>query len=275
MNARKVLCHFHIFKNAGTSLDGALKREFDTAFAEYDGPRANYALSAEEVRSFVEPHSTLRAFSSHQVRFPLPEIPNLQWFPLILLRHPLDRAESVYRFERQQKSNSIGAAQAKRLDFSDYVRWRLEQGRHNLLCDFQTAFLSSGPAGGPRRADLGAATARLEEAALIGSVERMDESMVCAEARLRDSFGPLDLSYRRKNVGSGRSSTLPARLDQLRSAVGDVLYTQLFERNANDFALHQRAEALLESRMSTIRDRNSLVNQFRERCAARHAEREA
>lgn len=271
MSPRPVLCHFHMFKNAGTSLDGALKREFGVAFAEYDGPRANYALSAAEVSSFVEPRPALRAFSSHQVRFPLPEIVDLQWLPLILLRHPLDRAESVYRFERKQRSNSPGAVHAKQLDLPGYVRWRLDQGRHNLLCDFQTAFLSSNPAAGVRRADLTIASERLESAALTGTVERMDESLACAERNLRTHFSDLDLSYQRRNVGSGRKATLEERLEELRIGIGDDLYAELEVRNARDFQLVARADAVLDQRLAACGDASALLSDFRARCAARRS----
>lgn len=271
MSPRPVLCHFHMFKNAGTSLDGALKREFGAAFAEYDGPRPNYALSPGEVRAFVEPRPALRAFSSHQVRFPLPEIPDVVWLPLILLRHPLDRVASVYRFERKQRSKSPGALQAKQSDLTGYVRWRLGQGRHNLLCDFQTAFLSSNPAEGLRCADLPAATDRLEAAALAGTVERMDESLACAEPALRAHFPGLDLSYQRRNVGRDRKATLAERLDELRDELGAALYAELEERNARDFRLHAHATALLDARLAARGDAPGLLADFAARCAARRS----
>jgi len=268
---RPVLCHFHMFKNAGTSLDGALKREFGVAFAEYDGPRANYALSQEEVRAFVEPRAALRAFSSHQVRFPLPEIPDLRWLTAILLRHPLDRAASVYRFERKQRSKSPGAIQAKLLDLTGYVNWRLGQGRHNLLCDFQTAFLSSNPTAGVRRADLAAASARLEAASLVGTVERMDESLACAERVLREDFPQLDLSFQRRNVGKDRKAFLQDRLDELRAEIGETLYAELLERNARDFRLIEHANALLDARLAACGDAAELLNHFNARCTARRS----
>jgi hypothetical protein len=271
VNTRPVICHFHMFKNAGTSLDGALQREFGSAFAEYDGPRANYALSPAEVRAFIEPRPALRAFSSHQVRFPLPEIEEVLWLPAILLRHPLDRAASVYRFERKQRSSSPGATQAKRLDLTGYVRWRLGQGAHNLLCDFQTAFLSSNPAEGVRRADLAAATARLESAPLAGTVERMDESLACAEPVLHAHLPGLDLSYRMRNVGRDRGSTLAERLAALRTELGDELYAELAARNARDFRLHERANALLDARLAAHAEPAALLAGFAARCAARRS----
>lgn len=268
-STRPVLCHFHIFKNAGTSLDGALEREFGRAFAAHDGPRANYCLSPEEVRAFVEPRPALRAFSSHQVRFPLPEIPGLAWLPAILLRHPLDRVGSVYRFERKQRGSSPGSRAAKEHDLAGYVRWRLGQGSHNLLCDFQTAFLSSNPAIGPRRAELPLALERLEPAPLLGTVERMDESLACGEAALRAWFPGLDLSYRRRNVGAGRKETLEERLAELRAAIGDALYAELEERNRRDFRLHARAGELLDARLAALPDGPATTADYARRCAAR------
>ncbi len=267
--SRPVLCHFHIFKNAGTSLDGALKREFGIGFAEHDGPRPNYCLAPEEVRAFVEPRAALRAFSSHQVRFPLPEIAGLRWLTAFLLRHPLDRAASVYRFERKQRGSSPGAIHAKRLDLSGYVRWRIAQGKHNLLCDFQTAFLSSNPALGARRAELPIALARLEEAAILGSVERMDESLACAERTLAADFPGLDLSCRPQNVSGARKAEFAERLAELRAELGEALFAELEERNQKDFALLARMDELLNTRLSALPDSAAAVAEFKSRCASR------
>lgn len=266
---RPVLCHFHIFKNAGTSLDGALEREFGRAFATCDGPRANYCLSPDEVRAFVEPRPALRALSSHQVRHPLPEIPGLRWLSAVLLRHPLDRVASIHRFERKQRGSSPGSQAAKRHDLAGYVRWRLGQGAHNLLCDFQTAFLSGNPALGLRRADLPLALERLEAAALVGIVERMDESLACGEASLREWFPGLDLSYRRRNVGAGRKETLEERLAELRAEIGAELYAELEERNQRDFRLHARAGELAAARLAAMPDGDAILKEFAARCAAR------
>lgn len=269
--ARPVCVHFHIFKNAGTTLDGALRREFGIGWSEFDGPRANYVLGAEEFRAFVETRPTLCAVSSHQVRFPLPEIYDVRWRPLILIRHPLDRALSAYGFHRRSRTRSASSLQAKKSDLRGYVQWMLGLGPVSLVCNFQTAFLSDAPAGA-RRPALAAACARLREAALAGTVERYGESVTCAERALAADFPGLDLSSKARNVTRQRGARLDERLAELRAQLGPDLHAELERRNELDFALHEEAGRELDGRLHRLGDAlGPAFEDFRARCAAREA----
>lgn len=268
---RPVCVHFHIFKNAGTTLDGALRREFGIGWSEFDGPRANYVLGPEEFRAFVETRPTLRAVSSHQVRFPLPEIYDVAWRPLILIRHPLDRALSAYRFHRRSRTRSASSLQAKKSDLRGYIRWMLGLGPVSLVCNFQTGFLSDAP-GGARRPGLAAACARLREAALTGTVERFGESLTCAERNLAADFPGLDLSNHSRNVTRKRGGRLDERLVEMRSELGMDLFAELERRNELDFALHQEAARELDGRLQRLGDElGPAFENFRARCAVREA----
>jgi len=268
---RPVLVHFHVFKNAGTTLDGALLREFGIGFAEFDGPRANYVLEPEEFRAFVETRPAVRAVSSHQVRFPLPEIYDVRWRPLLLVRHPLDRALSAYSFHRRSRTRSASSLQAKKSDLSGYVRWMLGLGPVSLICNFQTAFFSTGHGAG-KRPGLAAATARLREAALAGTVERFGESLLCAERNLAEDFPGLDLSNHSRNVTRQRRGRLDERLAELRAELGPDLHAELERRNELDFALHEEAGRELDGRLQRLGDGlTPAFEDFRARCAAREA----
>lgn len=269
--ARPVCVHFHIFKNAGTSLDAALRREFGIGWAEFDGPRANYVLGPEEFRTFVETRPTLKAVSSHQVRFPLPEIYDVRWRPLVLIRHPLDRALSAYRFHRRARTRSASSLQAKKSDLRGYMQWMLGHGAVSLVCNFQTSVLSTGARGG-KKPGLAAACARLREAALAGTVERFAESLTCAERTLAADFPGLDLSSRSRNVTRERRGRLEERLAELREEIGGDLYTELERRNEMDFALHEEAARELDGRLQRLgEDLTPAFEDFRARCAAREA----
>lgn len=268
---RPVCVHFHVFKNAGTTLDGALRREFGIAFAEFDGPRANYVLEHDEFRAFVETRPALRAVSSHQVRFPLPAIYDVRWRPLLLIRHPLDRALSAYSFHRRARTRSASALQAKKSDLRGYVRWMMDLGPVSLICNFQTTFLSTGPGTG-KRPGLAAACARLREAALAGTVERFGESLLCAERNLAADFPGLDLSNHSRNVTRERRGRLEERLAQLRAELGADLHAELERRNELDFALHLEAARELDGRLQRLGDDlQPAFEDFRARCAAREA----
>jgi hypothetical protein len=270
-NARPVCVHFHIFKNAGTTLDGALKREFGTGWAEFDGPRPNYVLEPEEIRAFVETRPMLRAISSHQVRFPLPEIYDVRWLPLILVRHPLDRALSAYKFQRRARTRSAASLQAKRSDLRGYVAWLLDRSQVNLVCNFQVAFLST-TASQAQQPSVATAVARLRAAALAGTVERFGDTLICAERALARDFPGLDLSCVSRNVTHERRGRLDDRLQELRDGIGADLYAELERRNDMDYALHVEAGRELDGRLVRMgEDVKTAFEDFRARCAAREA----
>lgn len=265
---RLVVLHHHVFKNAGTTLDGALEREFGPRFATYDGPRPNHCLNRDEIAAFLARRPAIQALSSHQARpRSLPET-GFRWLPILLVRHPLDRVRSIYAFERRQRGSSPGARMAKQLDLPGYVRWRMTQGQPNLLCDYHLGFLSVHREHGPKRPDLDAAKAALEGMALTGTVERFDESVAVGEAVLRRWLPGLDLSCAPRNVTQGRRASLEERLDELREALGDTLYDELVARNQHDLELHRFANALLDRRLEESLDASALED-FRRRCAAR------
>lgn len=264
--ASHVLVHFHIFKNGGTSFDHALKREFGRAFAEFDGDKPMHVHHPDEIADYLRAHPKVAALSSHHLRFPLPEMEEVQLLPAFFLRHPMDRMHSIYRYERKQRSSSPGSQHAKKYDFPDYVRWRLDQGKVNLLCNFHTAVLSCNRRLGNKRPDLELAKANLEAATLCGLVERMEESLAVGEARLRAWFPDLDLATTPQNVAAGRASTLEERLEQSEQACGSALYADVLSRNHLDLQLYAAAEEVLERRIAELQDRESVLSGFRDRC---------
>ena len=122
---RTVIIHCHLFKNAGTTLDWSLRSYFGNRFFEHTD-NANMRTGAAYLGPYLSEHETLSAVSSHHVRLPLPVLEGVRILPAILLRHPIDRAGSVYAFELRQDSNTPGAVNAKKMTFPEYVSWRME-----------------------------------------------------------------------------------------------------------------------------------------------------
>ena len=118
-----VIIHYHIFKNAGTSLDLMLERNFAQQWTEAEfPPRDKDGLSNSRlVEDFLREHPNLLALSSHTAQLPLPKLER-EVFPIVFIRHPLDRLMSAYAFERVQKADTHGARLAKQHDFAGYVR---------------------------------------------------------------------------------------------------------------------------------------------------------
>ena len=264
---RPLLVHLHMFKNAGTTVDSALESWFADGFVAYDGPRPGHRIQPDEFRELLGGRESISAISSHQLRLPLPEIPGIELLPMVFLREPLDRAQSVWAFERRQKSNSPGAVHAKKLSVDDYVRWRLGQAEISVISDFQAGVVGRDePNGG---VDIGLGAKRLSGCAVVGVVERMKQSMFAAEHRLRRVFPEIDLSFQSRNVTATRATTVAERVADFLALIGPELAAELRERNARDTELHELASRELDRRLDAIPDIDAALIDFDRRCRAR------
>src|SRR5437660_1038937 len=111
-----VLVHYHIMKNAGTSVAEVLNREFGEAYAEIHGPTAESMITGPELLQFIKANPAIRAISSHHLRFPVPSGDRLHFAYCCFVRHPLDRLYSLYQFLRTTKDQSYLGRLAQRSD---------------------------------------------------------------------------------------------------------------------------------------------------------------
>src|SRR5690606_24093891 len=123
---RVVILHYHLFKNAGTSVDRILEYNFPgrwvtAEFKRKPGPLGNSDLVAK----WIVDNPEAVAFSTHTAWGPIPEKPGVRLISVLFLRDPIERIRSAYRFERQQQADTFGARLAKEHDFEGYVRARL------------------------------------------------------------------------------------------------------------------------------------------------------
>ncbi len=104
---RKVIVHNHVFKNAGTSDDHMLKDSLGERWVEWDTPNPGGKISPAELETFILDHPDIVAVSSDQAMPPLPD-QHLDIYPIVFLRHPVDRAYSAYLFEwnKQQSTDA-------------------------------------------------------------------------------------------------------------------------------------------------------------------------
>lgn len=250
---RHVVLHYHIFKNAGSTLHAALQRAFGThACGRLEGAQPLRTLTAQALLDHVLANPQLRALSSHQARLPVPTSDQVTFHPLLLLRHPLDRVGSVYAFERRQPhdSVSIGAPVARESDLAGYVRWRLLPDNGSVIRNFQTVHLSANfqdmrTAVATQR-DLAVALQHLQQLPCIGVVERAAQSLQLMQTRLLPSFGALDLVPDAHNVSPDRDASLDARLVAIERALGPQLHARLIEHNQLDLELYAAATRKFE-----------------------------
>ncbi|MCB1689186.1 MAG: glycosyltransferase [Halioglobus sp.] len=265
MTARPVIVHCHLFKNAGTTLDWSLQRQFGPAFIDHRDDD-NMRRGAAYLKPYLETHKEISAISSHHIRFPLPLSGELQLLPLIALRHPIDRARSVYDFERRQEANTPGAIQAKKLSFADYVRWRMQPDVAPTIRNFHCSFCTSNfdsMIGEPAYLE---SVAMLIKTPLLVIVERYDESMVLLEQELGKHFPGIDLSYLRQNETFGREVELVQRIESVFEQLGPELTVEFREKNHWDMRLYENALAIHGERMGSLGNLDRLMVDFQARC---------
>jgi hypothetical protein len=191
VSGHPVLVHYHIFKNAGTSVDFALERSFGSRWTSFEGSDAFDFQTSEQLGAFLQDRPDIRAVSSHQARPPLP-FPHCR--PIVFLRHPLLRARSAYEFIRHHPEQP-GCPPSQRKSFAKFVEWALTteitEGA-GVIRDSQVSLLTDQKlhpdilTGAPHSRHLAAVQALLKSWGIFGIVEEYKESA----QRFQVKYGP-------------------------------------------------------------------------------------
>ena len=242
---RTVIVHYHIFKNAGSTFDSMLEATFGARWANFDKPQAAAYITPSEMAEFIVSHPDLAAVSSHHAVLPLPEIPGVTLLPALFLRHPLDRARSVYDFERRQGIEagpvSKGAEQAAKMSFAEYLRWRLDATVNGVVANFQTVRLIHDPKFNRHKLtedDFQLAWRRLRELPFIGLVEDFDLSVNRFSILTNNHKIKFTSNYSLKNQ-SQRESNLNERLKKMKLELGEMIWRELVLRNEMDIRMYE------------------------------------
>ncbi|KUJ84915.1 hypothetical protein AWR36_004565 [Microbulbifer flavimaris] len=266
---RLVITHGHIFKNAGTTFDWALRRYFGDAFCDHRDDMPMRRRGVEYLQEFLEENPGIQALSSHHM-CDTSSLEGIKSLPVFFLRHPLLRVLSVYSFERKQRSETPGAKAAKKYSFKDYVQWRMEPEVGRTIRDYQVAYLASGKkipnARNVNLNHLSSAAKRFEDGSLVGLVEDFDRSMTVIEQELGKHFPNIDLSYLRQNTGRAVKSE-QRNINYIANELGEV-FDLLVENNSFDLALYRMAKESLEKKVAKADNFDALLADYRSRCEA-------
>jgi len=257
---RKVLVHYHLFKNAGSSIDSCLSDSFATQWHAFD-PDANTGVyTANQLQSIIEAHPSTIAFSSHCLVPPL-LTGSVKVSPIIILREPISRVLSAYAFEWQKQKGTdqpVG-------ELSDYIEAKFKLRRRNAIENFQTMRLAvTDP--DARNPDVEKSDAELIEAACaviealpaFGLVEQFDRSVAWLQQAYQTDFPELALQPVATNVTQTKSSPLWERHSSIAEKIGADLFSELILRNQMDIQLYAfalgRFNALAPSATDTAID---------------------
>lgn len=227
---RTVILHYHLFKNAGTSLDRVLQQNFDTGWVEAEFP-IKKGDNSDLVAEWIADTPEAVAYSSHTAMGPVPQIKGVRVLPVMFLRDPVARIRSAYAFERKQGSESWGSKLARKTDLAGYVQARMEKPQDRQVQNFQTWRLAQmRPSAEP---ELARAKAALGDLALVGLVEDFSGSMRRLATLLAPDFPDFYWTALRANTGTPPPT----------EANDPDLEAVLKAENADDLALLEAARA--------------------------------
>jgi len=235
---RGVIIHYHLFKNAGTSVDAILRRNFGEGWASREYPPRS---DGEAAREFLVSNPHIAALSSHTLLLPPPEIPEAEIIPVMFIRHPLDRMKSAYLFEREQRADTVGVRLAREHDFAGYLRARMAIPGDLSCRNFQTHRLAMAEAANGDT-ELARALRAFDRLPFIGSVEAFDSSLAELERLVKPWFPEFRIFQARENV-SRPPRPIEERVAALKAELGDELYEAVSAANADDLKLYERALA--------------------------------
>ncbi len=260
-----LILHYHIFKNAGSSVDAVLRSSFGGAWTGFEGTNAHDVQSAGDIARFLAAHPEVRALSTHLGRPPLPHAACL---PIAFLRHPLLRARSVYEFVRHDPAQPDHGA-AARDSFSGYVRWALASNDGGIVIrNYQVVHLSTASFRCPSILETEATEHDLDEACtllagwgMVGIVEEFARSAALFQHR----YGPLapGLDFQpvwHNRLATVRTAPVTELLEEVHDALGDELLARLQAANALDMRLYEFGRRLLTEAESTAFPERSAIS---------------
>lgn len=258
------IIHAHIFKNAGTTIDWILERNFRDLF--HDDREDHRMRSEPDYLQEILRKRNFKAISSHSIPLPIKTSEEHNLSVIVMLRHPLLRIRSVYDFEYKQKADTLGAIHAKKCSFPEYVEWRMRADIPPTIRNIQTRYLthSSMPRVEVMGAEyLDAALDFVKENMLVGIVEDFDRSMIVFSNELKPHFPEISFSYKKQNVTQTKSLSSEQRIELLKKELGLDLYDKVLEENKLDIQLYQEASAIVEQRFNKIDPDGELLKNFK------------
>ncbi len=267
---RSVIIHNHLFKNAGSSIDWALRKNFAGNFVDHrdDGEMLR---GADYLGPYLLEHPAVNALSSHHLLLPLPVPDNVTLMMIVMFRHPVERVQSVYNFERRQKRASTpGAVHARKYGLREYVDWRMRPDVGETIRNFHTIKMLGAHIKTRKNniteKDFAQAVDTVRKTEMIGLVERFDESMVLFEEFLRPFFPEIDLTYRIQNVGQSVKMSREDRVDGLRQEIGETCFKALLDKNRWDLKLHDIVTEEFMRRQGELKNFSQRLSDFKGRC---------
>jgi len=248
-DVRFVLLHYHFFKNAGSTIEEILAHSFFENYARLDTEHFDGVVTQPDLMSFLSRHPGMKAVSSHQFRYPMPQVPGYIFFDLCFLRDPLDRIRSMYDYFREKPVPGEPASDlASEQSIGGFIAGLVKHHTYRVS-NVQVNMLANGIVNDPPAdADLGRAIQVMMKTSFLGVVDCFPESLIAGQYFLRPIFPNLALAQEPANVSSA------SRMETFQTACDPDVYAELVRLNALDSELVNRARAEVHRRFLMVPD---------------------
>lgn len=250
---RFVILHYHFLKSAGMAIEDMLRRSFEENFVSVDTPDRDGHFSTEALIELLNTNPHLKAVSSHQFHYPVPQVRGFFFFDLCFLRDPIDRIRSIYDYFRDKPGAGDPVSEsANTLPLGEFMAWLIKEMPW-YINDSQVNLLANGIVNDfPSAQDFDRAVAKMLRTSFLGVVDRFEESLIAGQYFLQPAFGELACWGEPVNTTAGVGSTLEKRKALLREACDSNTYSELLRLNAMDLKLVDLARAEVARRFRCV-----------------------
>ena len=255
---RHVICHYHIYKNSGTSFDQILMANYGKRHISFDGPFANFTIVQAELAKIIRDNPTATSFSSHQLNLPPPCSLEFTAHPVVFLRHPILRTYSLYKYKREEKDGTPTSRFAQEMDFADWCRHALAHPLEvSQISNVQTRMVGGTygtvsllrPRNRRMEYDLVQARRNLAAVQLLARTEHFEHDVTRFQDILERVGIEFDPSHASAHNVTSSDLSLPVeeRLSRIVQELGGDMYRQLLAANDQDMAIYNDTHELIEA----------------------------
>ena len=254
---RTIICHYHIYKNSGTSFDTLLTENFGDQHICFDGPFPFFLIDQEQLNKIIERRPNALAFSSHQIQLPVPASLDYDLLPVVFVRHPLLRIQSIYKFKRQNFDGTTTSSAAQKMTLSEWLQYCFSDKQEiTHISNAQTRILAGvykqksliRRKEGHMEYDLNQALRNIKNVELLARTEFFDKDVSTFEYKLA-KYG-ISFNYRSikpKNTTSNDFyDSIESRIKKISDSVSGDLYQRLIDSNQQDLKLFEVASSMLD-----------------------------
>lgn len=246
-----VVFHHHLFKNAGTSLDGLAKAHprISTVFLE---PCDGSLLREDNLESVVPEGNRLLWVSSHSHSLLRVRPNNPRSLRLAVVREPISRVLSVYEFEKKQGKAGVGGESARlanELPMASWLDWHFQHPGRGPILNYHVSYFrrALGLSKNPRAAVTGKELLDIVSRTFeLGLFEQLSQTVERWAKRIEDDFSIKLDSRKLPHLNSTYSATSTEEaIAKISDEIGESGLDRLRSLNYDDIEFYACAQALL------------------------------